>query len=523
MSIFRKLAGETVLYGASNVLNRLLNFIIVTPYLTYVFAERQEEYGIHGLMYAFAALLMVVLTYGMETAYFRFGNRAENAGSAFSTALSSLLATTVFFVSLLTFFSERIANMLTHRPQDGFYVVLFAFIIGFDVLAAIPFARLRLENRPLRFAAIKAANILINASLLIGALELLPRLAEAGWSPAVQWYRPEYELTYVFAANLGASLLTLVLLLPDLLRGPAPTAPAEPPIMDAGEAPQRPAFYFDRQLWVRMLGYAWPLLIVGIAGMINQLADRFLLMEWLPGNYDQNLYQLGIYNACIKIAVLMNLFTQAFKYAAEPFFFRHADRSDARRIYARVAQAFTLVGSLAFLTILLYLDLVRYLINPNYWAGLSIVAFFLIAYLLLGLYYNFSVWYKLTDRTRYGAYIASGGALITLTANYFLIPRYGILGPAFSSLACFGFMCAAALLIGRKYYPVPYPVGRMAFYLLSAVAWHLVFRALEPRFPGALAPRMLVSTGFLAGYLGLLLGVERRQLAQVWRAIRRGS
>ncbi len=450
MSLIKKLAGETAIYGGSTILNRLLNFVIITPYLTRVFSGRQEEYGIFGLMYAFSALLLVILTYGMETAFFRFGSKADDREKAFSTACSSLLFTTLLFVVLCTGFSSQVAGLLT-RPADARYVVYFAFIIGFDVLSAVPFARLRLENRPLRFAALKAMNILVNGFLLIFLLEALPRLAHGGWSPAERLYAPRRELDFVFVANLAASAVTFLVFLPAYFR------------LRSG---------FDATFWRTMFRYAWPLVIVGIAGTVNQFVDRFLLVRWLPGTLDENLRQLGIYNACIKIPVLMNLFTQAFRYASEPFFFRHAERSDSRKIYAQVGQAFTLVGSLAFLGIMLYLDIIRYLIDPSYWEGLKVVPVVLVAYLLLGLYYNISIWYKLTDRNLLGGYVAAGGAIVTLLVNFWLIPRIGYMGSAWATLLSFAFMVTVSYFLGQKYYPVPYPVARMAVYLLLALAFY---------------------------------------------------
>lgn len=495
MSLLKKLAGETAIYGGSTILNRLLNFVIITPYLTRVFSGRQEEYGIFGLMYAFSALLLVILTYGMETAFFRFGSKADDRDKAFSTACSSLLATTVIFVVLCTSFSPQVAGWLT-RPADARYVVYFAFIIGFDVLSAIPFARLRLENRPYRFAALKAVNILVNGIFLIFFLEGLPLLAREGWAPAVRAYAPNRELDFVFIANLIASAVTFLLFLPAYFR------------LRRG---------FDTSLWKTMFRYAWPLVIVGIAGTVNQFVDRFLLVRWLPGTLDENLRELGIYNACIKIPVLMNLFTQAFRYASEPFFFRHAERSDSRHIYAQVGQAFTLIGSVAFLVIMLYLDIIRYLIDPSYWEGLKVVPVVLIAYLLLGLYYNISIWYKLTDRNLLGGYVAVGGALVTLLVNYWLIPRIGYMGSAWATLSSFAFMVVISYFLGQKYYPVPYPMGRMTVYLgLAAIFYGLSLLA-QPLYPENYLATLGINTILLLTYAAIIFAMERKTILALVR------
>ncbi|NUN99988.1 MAG: oligosaccharide flippase family protein [Saprospiraceae bacterium] len=486
MSLLKKLAGETAIYGGATILSHLLNFIIITPYLTRVLEGKREEYGVHGLMYAFAGLLMVFLTYGMETAFFRFGRQQEDRERAFSTASISLLASTIFFTALMVVFSPDIAAQLTDR-SDTVFVTYFALIMGFDVLCAIPFARLRLENRPMRFAMLKVVNVAINGVFILFFLEILPWIGkDNGLVPGA--YFPDHELHYVFVANLIASLVTIIMLLPYW---------------------KKMNWQFDRALWFKMMKYALPLVIVGASGMINQLADRFLIKSLLPGTLEENLDQLGVYNACIKIAVLMNLFTQAFKYAAEPFFFNQANRNDARHLYAQVGQAFTMVGATAFLGILLYLDYFQLLIGSDFREGLGIVPITLMAYLFLGIYYNFSTWYKLTDQTHIGAYISVGGALVTLILNFLLLPRIGYAGAAWASLACFGFMMVAGYLIGQRHYPIPYPIGRMALYILLAVGIYLFGEATKAENQ---ILRTAINTGWMVFYLLLLYAMERRGL-----------
>lgn len=490
MSFIKKLASETAIYGVSNILNRLLNFIIITPYLTRVFRDTQGEYGIHGLMYAFAGFLMVMLTYGMETAFFRFGNKAENKALAFSTASISLLVSTLFFVSGLVFFSPSIAGILT-RPEDAIYVVYFAFIIGFDVLGAIPFALMRLDNRPIRFAIIKTINILVNGGCILFFLEICPLLMENGVAWAGDIFQPGRELHYVFIANLVASAVTLLLLLPYYFKI---------------------KLAFDRALWLKMIRYAMPLVVVGIAGMINQLADRYLLKELLPGTLEENLIQLGIYNACIKIAVLMSLFIQAFRYAAEPFFFSHSEHKDARKIYAQVGQAFALVGSIGFLVIMLYLDFFKHLIASTYWEGLKIVPVLLLAYLFLGLYYSLSVWYKLTDKTHLGAYISLIGAVITLSLNFILIPKMGYMGAAWAAFSCFGVMMVVSYGMGQRYYAVPYPVGRMVGYVVLAVTIYGISYGVGVSIEMEILGKTAFHTGLIVVYLGGIVALERKKL-----------
>lgn len=489
MSLIKKLAGETALYGLSNILNRVLNYLIVTPYLTYVFNDDQGEYGIHGIMYAFAALLMVILTYGMETAFFRFAsNREHSVSGVLSTATISLAVTTFMFVLAIIAFAEPVAGFLT-RPEDDIYVILFACIVGLDVLAALPFAHLRQQNRPIRFAAIKAVNVVANGIFIVLLLEVFPLLAQKGWIDAPVFLDKEKRLLFVFIANLGASLLTFGMLSPSLLQ-------------------IKPVF--DRVLWKKMIRYALPLVVVGIAGMINQLADRYLISRWMPGTPEENFVSSGIYSAAARIAVLLNLFTQAFRYAAEPFFFRHAAEDHSREIYGQVGNVFTIVGSLTFLGILFYMDLIQYLIGSNFREGLRIVPILLMAYLFLGLYFNFSIWYKLADFTMAGAMIAGAGVVITLGMNWYLIPIMGYAGAAWAALACFGFMALAGYLSGQWFYPIPYPIPRMLGYIVLALGLYLLSLWFREILQERLIPVLALNTTLLLAYLIVVFKLERK-------------
>ena len=329
MSLLKKLAGETAIYGTSSILSRLLHYVILTPYFTRVFM--QGEYGVVSDMYTWAALLLVLFTYRLETAFFRFGSRDEDMERSFSTASISLLASTVVLTLLFIWCAQPIADWLKY-PQHPEYVIWFAFIIAFDALAAIPFARLRLENRPIRFAVIKTLNIVINIFFIFLFLEVWPWLLNHGWNVLESFYRPENRITYVFISNCLASGTVLLLLSPLYFRL---------------------RLRLDSELWSRMIIYAAPLVIVGVAGVINQLIGIPMLKELASADLAYNKRMMGIYSAASKLAVLMNLFTQAFNYAAEPFFFKNADRPDKDKVYAQVGQAFALVGSIVFLGIML--------------------------------------------------------------------------------------------------------------------------------------------------------------------------
>jgi O-antigen/teichoic acid export membrane protein len=446
MSLIKKLASETVYYGISSILSRLLNYVIVTPYLTWTFAR--GEYGVVSEMYSYIAILSVLFTYRMETAYFRYASDKAQRASVFSTSALTILASTTFLTGLLLLFSEPIAAGLGY-PNNADYVQWFVLILAADALSAIPFASLRLANRPLFFAFAKTIGIVVNILFLFFFLEGCPWLIAHGHGWAAHIYDGSNRIAYIFIANLMGSLATLLLLLREY-RNMSRT--------------------FDTALLRKMLIYVAPLVVVGLAAVVNQLASIPLLKYLLPYSVEENTAQMGVFGACQKIAILMSLFTQAFNYAAEPFFFRNASRSDSKTVFAQVGQAFALVGSTVFLGIMLYLGLLQHFIGPQFREGLTVVPILLMAFVFLGLYYNFSIWYKLSDRTDFGAYISVGGTAITLGLNFWLIPRIGYMGAAWTTFACYGFMAMASYLGGQWYFPVPYPIGKMAAYMLGALA-----------------------------------------------------
>ena len=491
LSLLKKLAGETAIYGVSSILSRLLHYVILTPFFTRIFL--QGEYGVVSDMYTWAALLLVIFTYRMETAFFRFGSVNDDMERSFSTASISLLVSTVVLAALFVASAQPIANWLKY-PDHSEYVIWFAFIIAFDALAAIPFARLRLENKPIRFALIKTLNILINIFFLFFFLEWCPALIDSGWQWLENIYDADNRITYVFISNFIASGVVLLMLSPLYLKI---------------------RFRFDKVLWKRMVVYAAPLIIVGIAGVINQLIGIPMIKELASDDLEYNKNLMGIYSAAAKLAVLMNLFTQAFNYAAEPFFFRNAAREDKEIIYAQVGQAFTLVGSLAFLAIMLYLDVIQYFLGADFRGGLGIVPYLLMAYLFLGLYYNFSIWYKLADRTIIGGIIATIGAVITLSLNYILIPQISYFGPAWSAVACYGFMALASYWTGKKYYPIPYPMGRMIIYILSAIGIYAASVGIHMQLELTLIPTLIINTLFLLIWLTGIGVLEKKQLKRI--------
>ena len=489
MSLLKKFAGETVIYGLGSILPRILNFAM-TFILTWILG--QGEFGQHGNMYAFTAFILVFFTYGMETALFRFGSKDGQLKIVFSTAAISLLVTTIILTLILWPFSDGIAAFL-EQPDDGRFIQWFILITAFDALSSLPFAKLRLENRPVRFALIKVLSVIFNIIIVLFFLVVCPFLIENGMEWFGTIYDEDKKLDYIFLANLAASAGVFLILFRNFFSF---------------------KWQFDKQLWLQMIAYALPLIVVGFAGVINRQLDRIFLTKLLPVNV---LEQTGVYHASVKIAVLMSLFITAFNYAAEPFFFKNADREDSKPIYAQIAQAFSVVGSLVFLGIMLYMDLIQYLLGKDFRSGLHIVPVMLLAYFGLGIFYNFSIWYKLTDRTRIGAYISVGGALITIIVNLIFIPKIGIIAPAYAALACYTFMATVSYFIGKKYYPIDYPIGKMLTYIVVAIFVFGLSEIIRPYLEGSILKILFVNTLLLISYLGGFYLFERKTINQLFK------
>ncbi len=441
MSLIKKLAGETALYGLSSIVGRLLNMLLV-PFYTRVL-DTTNEYGAVIDLYATSAFIMVLFSYRMESAFFRFGTPVQDREKTFGAGMMSLFVTTALTAGLLLFFAQPIADVLQY-PQHPEYIRWFTLILALDCLAELPFARLRLEQRPRRFVAIKLTNIAVNIGMNLFWLVFCPWAAGQGMSWVHAVWSPGLGVAYIFLSNLLASVVTLLLLSPQI---------------------RAIRWTFDPELWKRMILYAAPLIIVSLAGIVDEMFSRSMLKYLLPGTAQENLGQVGIFGANYKLAALITLFTQAYRYAAEPFFFRHAAEKDAMRTQAQVTKWFTITSAAGMLAILLFLDIVKYFIAPQYWSGLHVVPVLLLANLLLGVYYNFSIWYRLKDRTGLGAWISIAGAVITILLNLILIPLYGFTGAAWVTLVCYTFMSAATWYTGQKHYPVPYEIGRMALYV----------------------------------------------------------
>ncbi len=489
MNSFKKLAGDTAIYGTTSILGRILNWCLA-PYYSFIFAP--EVYAVVTNLYAYVAFFLVLLIYGMETSYFRYASRSPEPEKVYSTSLISLFFTSVSFIILAAAFSENIADLLDYG-QHPEYITWFAIILGLDAFTAIPFARLRINNRPVKFMVIKLAGIIINILFNIFFLSVCPWLLEKNPESFIKIiYSPEIGVGYVFIVNLISSAITLFLLLRDIIKI---------------------SLQFDRKILYQMLNYGFPILIVGLAGVINQNIDKILIPFLIPE--DQNpMYQLGIYGQNFKLAVLMNMFIQAFRYAFEPFFFSRASSDDDPKIYATVMKYFVIFGLLIFLGMILYIDIIKVIIDKEYHEGLKVVPIILMANLFFGIYFTLSLWYKLKDMTRYGAYMALTGAFLTLILNLLLIPILGYMGSAISMLVCFLTITIMSYLWGQKYYPIPYPLKRIFTYFLVAIFIFTLSTVTNKLIP---VLEYSFNTFFFLFFTGLVYMYEKHELNRLFK------
>ncbi|NNK10274.1 MAG: oligosaccharide flippase family protein [Flavobacteriaceae bacterium] len=439
MSLFQKLFKQTFIYGLATVLPRMLSFILV-PLYTQVMPT--GSYGEVTLIFAWFAIFNVILAYGMETAFFRFYNSENNTTRVISTSLISLTGTTFLFTFFALIFQDQLALFLNIDGQFIKYVIL---ILALDALAIIPFALLRAKQNPKRYAIIKILNVAINLSLNVFFLLLLPGLAQDSSEGLLGMiYRSDFEISYIFISNLIASGFTLLLVSPTY---------------------KLPNYSFDRNLWSKMTRYGLPVMIAGIAFTINEVFDRIMLSELLPAAIAKS--EIGKYSACYKIALFMTLFATAFRLGIEPFFFSHSKTENPQRAYAQITNYFVVLGSVILLAVVVFSDPLKVLIvrNSDYWEAMPVVPIIVLASFCLGIYHNLSVWYKVTDRTRFGAYISIAGAVITIVINYLFIPSIGYYASAYATLAAYASMMLISYYFGRKYYPIPYNFRKICFYM----------------------------------------------------------
>ena len=456
MSLLRKLASDTAAYGLSSILARFINYIFS---FIIVKAITTAEYGDFTKFYAYAGFLQVVLTHGMETSYFRFKSKGGDNPKAFGTGFISILIWATLFLILCYIFQTPIAHY-TRVEENPEFVLLFAWIMAFDTLCALPFASLRANNKAIKFAVIRIINIIIYTFFMVLLVFWLPKVYEPAFKADAFWtgfYHPEEKVTYVFVANLIASFCTLLMLSKELLQL---------------------KFGADFKLYKKMIPYALPIMLVGFAGMINEMLSRVMMEYLLPFDPLRNKELLGIFGFNYKFAMLITLFLQAYRYAAEPFFFAHAEKSNAKDVYAKSMLFFIIAGCFIFLLVMTTLPLLQFYLlkfDPKYmeyFKGQNVIPILLSANLLLGIYFNLSTWYKVTDKTHIGAMIAVLGAILTFTFNFIFIPKYGYTGAAVSTLLCYFSMVVVGYLTEVKYYPITYDFKSIFFYLiLTAGLW----------------------------------------------------
>lgn len=487
MNPLKKLAGQTAVYGLSSILGRFLTYLLV-PLHTAVFIPHQ--YGIITEMYSYVAFLVVLLTYGLETSFFRFISKNEGTNKAvFSSAIHSLFATTFVFILFAIIFSQPIAEWLKY-PNHKEYVIWFAIIVGLDAFGSIPLAKLRAEGKAKRFAFINLSNVLVFIGLNLFFLAYCMPQHNAGESNWLidTFYNPNIGVGYVFIANLIASIVKFGLMIPDLWQGRKG---------------------FDKTILSQMLRFGWPLLLAGLAGIVNETIDRIMLKRMLFDDLGEvaTMTQIGIYGACYKISILITLFIQAFRYAAEPFFFAQKNEQNSKEIYSKVMNYFIIVCSSIFLGVMLYIDVIKQFVpNQAYWEGLKIVPLLLLANIFLGIYYNQSIWYKFINKTIYGAGIAIFGAVITIVLNYLFIPEYSYIASAWATLACYASMALISYFLGQKFYPIDYKVKSALSYIFGAVILYYLSTTLELQTEWL---KYFVNSLVFLGFLGIVYFSER--------------
>ena len=473
MSTLKKFFKDTIIYGLATVLPRLMNFVLVPLHTDTL---ETTSYSDNTTFYVYAAFFNVLLTYGMETAFFRFFSKSDEKNKVFSTALISLTVTSILFFVVVFSFNEQLAALVN---LDQTYFNLLLGVLVLDTLVVAPFAYLRATGKPIKFAVIKLSNIAIYVLLNFLFLWAIPKFG-------FQFF--DFDNTdlvkYIFIANLIASIATLLLLSPCFFK----------------TKPQ-----FDASILKQFLNYGWPIMVAGLAYVINENFDKWLLPEMLGKDIN------GAYSGCYKIAVFMTIFIQGFRLGAEPFFFNHSKEANSKDTYATIMKYFVIFGSFMLVFIVSYLDIIKGLLvkDESYWVAIEIVPIVLLANLCLGIYFNLAIWYKLTDKTRYGMYFSIVGAIITIAFNYIMIPKIGFMASAWATLAAYGVMMMLSYFIGQKHYPVPYNLKKIGFFLILAITLSIL--ALNS------SNNYYINTGLVLLFLGIATVIEKNQLKQLLR------
>ncbi|WP_452597087.1 oligosaccharide flippase family protein [Pontimicrobium sp. MEBiC01747] len=471
MSVLKKFFKDTIIYGLATVLPRLMNFVLVPLHTDTL---ETNSYSDNTTFYVYAAFFNVLLTYGMETAFFRFFSKTEEKDKVFSTTFISLITTTLLFLLVVILFNTQISNWM------GINQTYFNLLIGLlvlDTLVVAPFAYLRATGRPIKFAAIKIINIIVVVVLNFFFLWAIPKF-KINFSS----YDSSDLVKYIFIANLVASIVTFLLLIPYFFKT---------------------KLQFSTTIFKQLLSYGWPIMVAGIAYVINENFDKWILPSLLGKDVN------GAYSGCYKIAVFMTIFIQAFRLGAEPFFFNHAKEKNAQETYATIMKYFVIVGSLMLVFVVAYLDFFKLLIvrDEAYWVAIDIVPIVLLANLCLGIYFNLAIWYKLTDKTRYGMYLSIVGAVVTIVFNLIMIEKLGFIAAAWATLAAYGIMMLLSYLLGQKYYPVPYNLKKIMGYLVLAILFSIAALKTNANY--------YINTGLVLLFLMVALFLEKNELKQL--------
>jgi O-antigen/teichoic acid export membrane protein len=458
LSTAKKFAGQTAIYGVSTIAGRVLSFFL-TPIYTRTFAP--GVYGILTTIFSWAAILNAIMAFGMETTFFRYLNKhSDNKKRVYNNAFASVFSITIIFLVFTLPFIGHIASFIqvgkdSNHADFVTFIDYFIAILVIDAWCVIPFAKIRADGKPGRYSLVKTINILIFISLNLIFIYVIPfwlrhHFAGSGWISG--WYVKGW-VGYVFLSNLVASAVTLILLLPELLKI---------------------RFDFDRKMLYEMYSYSWPVLIANLSFLVNENMDKLLLGKLLPQNI--SVREVGIYAACAKISLFLSIFVQAFRLGAEPFFFNHAKNKNAGQTYARIMDYFVIAVCVIFIALITNIEILKYFVkghNPAqtalYWTGLRVVPPLVFGYVSLGVYMNLSVWYKLSDQTKYGLYISGIGAILTIVLNVLFIPAYSYMASAWVSLIAYAVMMVLSYIWGQKNYPIPYNLKKNLAYIISSI------------------------------------------------------
>ncbi|MNS25432.1 Polysaccharide biosynthesis protein [compost metagenome] len=449
LSLYKNLFKQTAIYGLATVVPRMFSFFLVPLYTELL---PKAEYGQVNIIFAYLIFFNVILAYGMETSFFRFYNTEDDKKTVVETSTVSIFWTTLLFLAVALLFRTSVSEFLDIDVQYITYVI---WILALDALVIIPFSKLRARQKPMFYATIKIGNVAVNLGLNLFFLIYLPEIAKENPDSFISsLYFEDFQVGYIFVSNIVASLLTLLVLLPNYLHV---------------------KWHFDFQLWKKMMRYGFPIMIAGIAFAINDQFDKILLKYLLPPATAEE--QVGIYSACYKLGLFMVLFRTAYTLGIEPFFFSHASNENASQTYATITKYFVIFGSLMTLAVIVFADVLKLVMirDSSFWDAMGVVPLIILANFFLGIYTNLSVWYKLTNQTHIGAYISIVGAIITLALNYLLIPSIGYYGSAIATIAAYGSMMLISYTLGNKYYPIPYDKKKIGAYLAISILFSFIY------------------------------------------------